>query len=277
METSPKQKKSSLEHLAMLRAAMKQTKITVILRVPQDTAEDSSAAETHLNIIRELAGKQDSNIIVLNHKSINHVNIHKSLSAEKHKEHFQPREKKLPNSTIQISVTHHIFSEVTNFNKTLLIPFLKKNRVFVHFNQKDGLEPFSAIGMFFGPHPELSWREYLTEEIEKTMKADITAKECKKINSTFQQPKIVILMVPQPISNPKYNDTKLITLEIRVPAEKENIYLNILDRLNERASNLQDDEVDIALDNRLGSSYHIMQKKVDLNYSIRLCENNTRT
>jgi hypothetical protein len=63
-------------------------------------------------------------------------------------------------------------------------------------------------------------------------------------------------MVPQPISNPKYNDTKSITLEIRVPAEHESIYLNILDRLNERASNLKDDEVDIALDNRLGFFFH---------------------
>jgi hypothetical protein len=102
------------------------------LRVPQDTEEDFSAAEIHLNTIREI-GKQDSNIVVLDHKGINHVNIHKSFSADKYKEHFQPREKKLPNGTIQISVAHHILSEVTNFNKMLLIPFLKKNRVYVHF------------------------------------------------------------------------------------------------------------------------------------------------
>jgi hypothetical protein len=57
------------------------------------------------------------------------------------------------------------------------------------------------------------------------MKADITAEECEKINSTLQQPKIVISMVPQPISNPKYNDTKSIALEIRVPAEHEKYLL----------------------------------------------------
>jgi hypothetical protein len=253
-------KKSSMnniskERLEKLRAAMKKTKITVVLRVPQDTSEDFSAAETHLNTLREI-GKQDSNIIVLDHKGINHVNIHKSFSADKYKEYFQPREKKLPNGTIQISVAHHILSEATNFNKTLLIPFLKKNRVYIHFNQKDGLEHFAVIGVFFGPLPELSWREYLTEKIEKTMKVDITAEKCEQINSPFREPKIVISMVPQPISNPKYNDTKSITLEIRVPAEHESIYLNILDRLNERASNLKDDEVDIALDNRLGFFFH---------------------
>jgi hypothetical protein len=46
-----------------------------------------------------------------------------------------------------------------------------------------------------------------------------------------------------------------------VPAEHESIYLNILDRLNERASNLKDDEVDIALDDRLGIFFRYYAKK----------------
>jgi hypothetical protein len=98
------------------------------------------------------------------------------------------------------------------------------------------------------------------------MKADISADECEKINSSFQEPNIVISMVPQSISNPKYNDTTSIALEIRDPAEHESIYLNILDQLNERASNLQDDEVHIALDDRLGIFFPYYAKKADLNY-----------
>jgi hypothetical protein len=228
-------KKSSLnsiskERLETMRAAMKQTnKVTVVFRVPPDTDEGYSAAETHLNTIRKLS-KQDSNLVVSNYKGINHVNIHKAFSEEKYKEAFNPREKKLPNGTIQVSVAHHILSEASdNFNKTLLIPFLKKNRAYIHFNQKDVLEHFSAIGILVGPHPGLSWRDDLVDKIEKTMKAEITEDECTKINTTLQQPKIVLSMIPQIISNPKYNNTKSIALEIRVPAEHETVYLNILD------------------------------------------------
>jgi hypothetical protein len=210
-------KKSSLnniskEHLETMRAAMKQTKVTVVFRVPPDTEEGYSAVETHLNTIRELS-KQDSNLVVLDSKGINHVNIHKAFIEEKYKEAFNPREKKLPNGMIQVSVAHHVLSEVENFNKTLLIPFLKKNRTYIHFKQKDGLEHFSAIGVFFGLHPELSWRDDLVDKIKKMMKAEIMRKNA------------------QTVSNPKYKETKSIALEICVPAEHETVYLNILDRL----------------------------------------------
>jgi hypothetical protein len=244
-----------------MRAAMKQTKITVVIRVPQDTEDGYSAAETHLNTIRELS-KQDSNLVVLDSKGTNHVNIHKAFSEEKYKEAFLPREKKLPNGTIQVSVAHHVLSEVENFNKTLLLPFLKKNRVYIHLNQKDGLEHFSAIGVFFVPHPEISWRDDIVEKIEKTMKVEITEAECNKINTTLQKPKIVIAMVPQIISNLKHNKTKSIALEIRVPAEYSNVYLNILDRLNERASTLQEGEVDLVLDENIGTFFPYYAKQL---------------
>jgi hypothetical protein len=55
------------------------------------------------------------------------VNIHKAFSEEKYKEAFNPREKKIPNGTIQVSVARHVLLGNENFNKTLLIPFLKKN------------------------------------------------------------------------------------------------------------------------------------------------------
>jgi hypothetical protein len=55
-------------------------------------------------------------------------------------------------------------------------------------------------------------------------------------------------MVPQQISNIKHNETKSIALEIRVPVAHESTYLNILDRLEERASTLKDGEVEVTLD-----------------------------
>jgi hypothetical protein len=243
-----------------MHASTKKTQITILIRIPTDAPDDYSAAETHINTIREIS-KQDSNIIVLDHKGVNHVNLHKSFGAEKYKEHFQPREKNLPNGATQVSVAHHILSEVQNFDKTLLLPFLKKNKVFVYFYQKEGLEHFSAIGVLFGPHPELSWREDIIEKIEKTMKADISQDECETINTSFQNPKIVISMVPQQISNIKHNETKSIALEIRVPSAHESTYLSILDRLNERASLLKDGEVDITLDERLGNFFPYYAKR----------------
>jgi hypothetical protein len=68
-------------------------------------------------------------------------------------------------------------------------------------------------------------------------------------------------MVPQQISNPKYAKTTSIALEIRVPAEHERTYSNILDRLNERASTLEEGEVDITLDNRLGTFFPYYAKR----------------
>jgi hypothetical protein len=132
----------------------------------------------------------------------------------------------------------------------------------IHFNQKDGLEHFAAIGFLFGPHPELSWRDDIVDKIEKTMKAEITEDECIKINTNLQQPKIVISMIPQIISNPKFNNTKSIALEIRVPAEHEKVYLNILDQLYERASTLQEGEVDLVLDKHIGVFFPYYAKRI---------------
>jgi hypothetical protein len=113
----------------------------------------------------------------------------------------------------------------------------------------------------FGPHPELTWRQEIVKKIEKTMKADITEEECKELKTTLQKPKIVISMVPQLISNPKHSMTTTIALEIRVPADHEKVYLSILDRLNERASTLDEGEVDITLDESLGTFFPYYAKQ----------------
>jgi hypothetical protein len=107
-------------------------------------------------MIQELS-KQDSNLIVLDSKGVNQINIHKSLSPEKYKDIFQPQERAL----------HYVLSENESFNKALLLPFLKKNNVFIYFNQKEGLKHFSAIGVLFRPHPELTWQQDIVEKIKK--------------------------------------------------------------------------------------------------------------
>lgn len=256
-----KSKKNMLtkEKLDEKMTTMKKTKITIMIRVPNDAAADYSAAEVHIATIREL-GKQDANLIVLDHKGTNQVNIHKSFGHDKYKEHFQPREKPFRGS-VQVSVAHHLLTETSSFNKAILMPFLKKNKVYVFFNQKDGLEHFAAIGVLFGPHPELAWRQTIIERLEKTMKADITEEDCQKLKSTIQDPKIVVSIVPQQISNPKYNQTKSFALELRVPAEHESTYLEIMDRLNERACTLKEDEIDIILDDSIGTFFPYYAKR----------------
>jgi hypothetical protein len=197
---------------------MKKTKVSIIIRIPKETPSDFSAAEVHTATIRELS-KQDSNLVVLDSTGVNQVNIHKALSPEKYKQAFQPREKTFGNGTAQVSISHCVLSELERFNKALLLPFLQKNKVFIYFNQREGLEHFTAIGVLFGPHPELTWRQDIVDKIEKTMKADISANECKEINTNHQNPKIVISMVPQQISNQKFSKTTSAT-SIRNPGPR---------------------------------------------------------
>jgi hypothetical protein len=214
-----------------MKSAMQKTKISIVMRIPKDAPADYSAAETHIATIRELS-KQDSNLVVLDSDGVNHINIHKAFSPEKYKAAFKPRERSYSNGSAQVSISHYVLSENETFNKALLIPFLQKNKVFIYFNQREGLEHFSSIGVQFGPHPEITWRQNIIEKIEKTMKADISTEECKKLITNHKNPKIVISMVPQQISNPRHNNTTSLALEIRVPAAHERVYLNILERLN---------------------------------------------
>jgi hypothetical protein len=142
-----------------------------------------------------------------------------------------------------------------------MIPFLKKHNAFVFFNQKDGLDHFAAIGVLFGPHPELAWRQTIIDKLEKTIHAEaMMSGEVEKLKSTSTNPNIVVSIVPQQISNPKFNQTKSLALEVRVPAEHESTYIEILDRLNERTATQQADEVDIIIDDSIGI-FFLLRKK----------------
>jgi hypothetical protein len=226
------------------------TKITITLRVPKDKPAGFSAAEIHLLTIKELS-KQDENLITLDHAGNNQINIHKAFGDEKYKEWFKPREKKFASGGGQISVAHYVLSEIKSFNKTLMYPFLKKNNIFIYFNQREGLEHFLAIGVLFGPHPDYSWRQDTIDSLEMMIKAELTTEEREKMTKNSQA-QVVVQLTPQPINNSKFSKVSSVALEVRVPAEHARIYTEVLDRLNERASLLDKGEVDIVLDPKVG-------------------------
>jgi hypothetical protein len=90
------------------------------------------------------------------------------------------------------------------------------------------------------------------------MRADLTPDERETLSKMTKNPKLVIQLTPQLISNKKFSKTTSVALEVRVPAEHERIYLEILDRLNERASLLQEGEVDIVLDEQIGIFFSLL-------------------
>jgi hypothetical protein len=229
------------------------TKVTITLRVPKDKPAGFSAAEIHIATIKELI-KQDENLITLDHAGNNQINIHKAFGDEKYKEWFKPRERKFASGGGQISVAHYVLSETTSFNKTLMYTFLKKNNVFIYFNQREGLEHFSAIGVLFGPHPDYSWRQDTVDSLEMTIKAELTPDE-RKVLTKNAQAQVVVQLTPQPINNNKFSKVSSVALEVRVPAEHARIYTEVLDRLNERASLLDKGEVDIVLDAKVGTFF----------------------
>jgi hypothetical protein len=229
------------------------TKVTITLRVPKDKPADFSAAEIHLSTIKELC-KQDENLITLDHAGNNQINIHKAFGDEKYKEWFKPREKKFASGGGQISVAHYVLSEVKSFNKTLMYSFLKKHNVYIYFNQREGLEHFSAIGVLFGPHPDYSWRQDTIDSVEMTIKAELTPEEKEKLTKNSKA-QVVVQLTPQPINNSKFSKVTSVALEVRVPAEHARIYTEVFDRLNERASLLNEGEVDIILDPKVGTFF----------------------
>jgi hypothetical protein len=98
--------------------------------------------------------------------------------------------------------------------------------------------------------------------MEKTIMAEIITSGDEQQNKTnSEKPKVVIAIVPQQVSNPKYSQTRSIVLEVRVPAEQESRYIEILDRLNERSVTMNEDEVDIIMDEKVGTFFPYYAKR----------------
>jgi hypothetical protein len=133
--------------------------------------------------------------------------------------------------------------------------FLKKNNVFIYFNQQEGLEHFSAIGVLFGPHPDYSWRQDTIDSVEMTIKAELTPEEKEKLTKNTKA-QVIVQLTPQPINNNKFSKVSSVALlEVKVPAEHARIYTEVFDRLNERASLQNKGEVDIILDPKVGTFF----------------------
>jgi hypothetical protein len=86
------------------------------------------------------------------------VNTKANLTDAKNKETFNPMEKRIGCGPVSISLSHDIcVTSKTTDIKEAIFPFLKKNKIFIYFNPKPGLEYFTAIGVLFGPNPDFTW------------------------------------------------------------------------------------------------------------------------
>jgi hypothetical protein len=91
----------------------------------------------------------------------------------------------------------------------------------------------------------------MIDSLEMTIKAELTTDEKEKLSKNSQA-QVVVQLTPQTINNSKFSKVTSAALEVRVPAEHARIYTEILDRLNERASLLEQGDVDIVLDPKVG-------------------------
>jgi hypothetical protein len=106
---------------------------------------------------------------------------------------------------------------------------LKKNKIFIYFNPKPGLEYFYAIGVLFGPNPDFTWRDELADLLIDTMKSEINEEESILIGKTSDgNPKIILSLNIQKIGLSVPAETTSVALEICVPTGMERPYTSII-------------------------------------------------
>jgi hypothetical protein len=219
-----------------VESTMKKIRLTWTIRAPKDTSA-FSPAKLHIDTLHEIH-KFDESLIVFNATGESKINIETPMSEAKYKEQFKPVEKRTgrgPSSSISIS--HDIYiSEEASECKAAIFPYLKKNKIFIYFNPKPGLEHFSAIGVLFGPNPDYTWRDELADLLVETMKAEIDDHEKQKFKqSSDGQQKIILSLNIQTIGIRQPTETTSVALEIRVPTGQERLYTGIIKRLYEKA------------------------------------------
>jgi hypothetical protein len=230
-----RKKDAKVESTEITESTFKKVKVTITIRVPKDTT-DFSPAKLHVDTLHEIH-KYDDSLIVFNNHGDKKVNIEANLSEAKYKETFQPLEKRVGRGPISISMSHDIcVTSKTADIKEAIFPFLKKNKIFIYFNPKPGLEYFSAIGVLFGPNPDFTWRDELADLLIDTMKSEINEEESKIIGTTKDgKPKIILSLNIQKIGLSDPVETTSVALEVRVPTGMERIYTSIIERLYEKA------------------------------------------
>jgi hypothetical protein len=237
---------------------------TFAVRVPKDTT-NFSPAKLHIEALHEIH-KHDESIIVFDYSGKEKVNFEIAMTDTKYKETFHPVEKRIGRNPGWISISHEIFLTIkTSECKEKIFPFLKKNKIFLYINQKPGLEHFAAVGVLFGPNPDFTWRDELATILIETMKPIVTDEEKQILGATVtNEPKIILSLNIQAIGN---QTTTSVALEVRVPTELKKNYINIIERMYEKAQ-----EGEIVIPNKLGKffPYYMKSKMPEVfNYLMR--------
>lgn len=246
----------------VIKSTMKKVKVSLTIRTPKDTS-DFSPAKLHIDTLHEIH-KFDETLLVFNSSGDTRINIESTMSEARYKETFKPVEKRQGNNNISnISISHDIYlTGKANECKEAIFPFLKRNKIFIYFNPKPGLEHFTAIGVLFGPNPDYTWRDELADLLIETMKSEITQGELEKIGTTTDnKPKILISLNPQTIGISKPAETTSVALEIRVPTGFERLYTSIIERLYEKA-----ESEELIIPTKLGKffPYYMKSKMADV-------------
>jgi hypothetical protein len=257
--TVTRKKEHAVEKPENMDSTMKKVRVTLTIRPPRDISE-FSPAKLHVDALHEIH-KFDETLLVFNAKGDTRVNIESSISESRYKELFQPVEKRHSRGlSTPISISHDIFLTCkANECKEAIFPFLKKHKIFLYFNPKPGLEHFSAIGVLFGPNPDHTWRDELTDLLIDTMRSDITPEEIQEIGTTEDgKPKLIMSLNIQLLGMNKPVETTSVALEIRVPTGLERIYIGLLERLYEKAEMLE-----IIIPSKLGKFFlYYMKSKL---------------
>jgi hypothetical protein len=246
-------------------STMKKIKVTWTIRTPKDTS-NFSPAKLHLDTLHKIH-KFDDTMIAFNTSGNTRINIEAPMPEARYKDLFKPVEKRNGRGDLSsISISHEIFlTGKTNECKEAIFPYLKKNKIFLYFNPKPGLEHFTAIGVLFGPNPDYTWRDELADVLIETMKTEINQAEAQSLGTMENnQRKILLSLNTQTLGISKPVETTSVALEIRVPTGSERIYTNILERLYEKAENEE-----IIIPRKLGKFFpYYMKSKLADTFSI---------
>jgi hypothetical protein len=254
-------KEGNTESSNNMDSTMKKVRVTLTIRSTKNN--EFNPAKLHIDMLHKLH-KFDESLIVFNTTGDKKVNIESLISATRYKELFKPMEKAHNKGIVTVSILHYIFlTEKPGSCKEAIFPFLKKNKIFIYFNPKPGLEHFTAIRVLFGPNPDYIWRDELADLLIDTMQPEITAEEAKTMGTTEDgKPKIFLSLNIQTIGNSKPTETTTVVLEIRVPTGLERTYTTIIERLYEKSS----DEGKVIIPTKLGKffPYYMKSKLPDI-------------
>jgi hypothetical protein len=229
-----KKNSSNEEPTPTLETTLKKVKVTINIRAPRDL-DQFSPAKLHIDTLHAIH-KHDESAIFFNHSGDKKVNIEAGLNQTQYKDTFKPVEKRVGRGPTTISISHDIcITSKASDIKEAIFPYLKKNKVFLYFNPKPGLEHFSAIGVLFGPNPDFTWRDSLADLLIDTMRSAITKEEIDILGTTSDgKPKILLSLNIQKVGLNSQEETTSVALEVRVPSGFERIYTTIIERLYEK-------------------------------------------